>query len=232
MDYALVEILLIPDTNSSAIGQLISTIDSNEIEVAGNGTSKLEFTGRSQPLSEYIRVLGGIVYQDLSDEPIPIERIIAYQVGSYAPGVNGEPLELQYIPSEIVSNVTEVVITVELLNDNPPVLLLDSRDQETVDFVAFNCQGLTGSYSTNFTEDGEPVSLSHSSFSLTDADSGEIMLQYAFVQTMNSQDIGFERLLVQLSGGVTVSPVSDDFNLVLEGPASISDFTAVLRSIR
>ncbi len=233
LDYALVEILPSPDTNSSAvIGQLISIIDSNEIEVAGNGTSKLEFTGRSQPLSEYTRVLGGIVYQDLSDEPVPVERIVAYQVGSYAPGANAEPLELQYIPSEIVSNVTEVVITVELVNDNPPVLWLDSRDQDAVDFVAFSCQGLTGSYSTNFTEDGEPVSLSHSSFSLTDADIGETMILYAVVQTVNPQDIGFERLSVQLSGGVTLSPVSDDFSLVLEGPASISDFKAVLRSIR
>jgi hypothetical protein len=233
LDYALVEILPSLDTNSSVvIGQLISTIDSSEIEVAGNGTSKLEFTGRSQPLSEYTRVLGGIVYQDLSDEPVPVERIVAYQVGSYAPGANAEPLELQYIPSEIVSNVTEMVITVELINDNPPVLWLDSRDQDAVDFVAFNCQGLTGSYSTNFTEDGEPVSLSHSSFSLTDADIGETMLRYAVVQTVNPQDIGFERLSVQLSGGVTLSPVSDDFNLVLEGPTSISDFAAVLRSIR
>ena len=233
LDYALVEILPSPDTNSSAIiGQLISTIDSNEIEVAGNGTTKLEFTGSSQPLGEYTRVLGGIVYQDLSDEPIPVERIVAYQVGSYAPGANAEPLELQFIPSEIVSNVTEVVITVELSNDNSPVLLLDSRDQDDADYVAFNCQGLTGSYSTNFTEDGEPVSLSHTSFSLTDADIGETVLQYAVVQMVNPQDIGFERLSVQLSGGVTLSPVSDDFSLVLEGPASISDFTAVLRSIR
>ena len=153
-------------------------------------------------------------------------------MGSNAPDADVGSLELQYIPSELVSNVTELVITVELVNDNQPVLLLDSRDQPAVDFVAFNCQGVTGSYSTNFTEDGEPVSLSHSSFSLTDADSGETMLQYAVVQTVNSQDAGFERLLVQLSGGVTLSPVSDDSNLVLEGPASISDFTAVLRSIR
>ncbi|MCG8625882.1 MAG: hypothetical protein MJE68_28280, partial [Proteobacteria bacterium] len=69
-------------------------------------------------------------------------------------------------------------------------------------------------------------------FSLTDADIGETVLQYAVVQMVNPQDIGFERLSVQLSGGVTLSPVSDDFSLVLEGPASIGDFTAVLRSIR
>ena len=112
------------------------------------------------------------------------------------------------------------------------MLLLDSRDQDDIDYVAFNCQGLAGSYSTNFTEDGEPVLLSHTSFSLTDADVGETMLQYAVIQTVNSQDIGFERLSVQLSGGVTLSPVSDDFSLVLEGPAFISDFTAVLRSVR
>ena len=228
LDYALVQILPNPDTNSTAIGQLFSTIESNVIEVAGNGTSKLVFRGESQPLSEYTGVLRGIVYQDLSDEPIPTERIVAYQVGSNPP----EPLELQYTQNELISNITELMIAVELLNDNPPVLLLDSRDQATVDFVAFNCQGLIGSYSTNFTEDGEPVSLSHSSFSLTDADSGETTLQYAVVQTVNPQDVGFERLSVQLSGGVTLSPVSDDFNLVLEGPGSISDFTAVLRSIR
>ena len=230
LDYALVQILPAPDANSSAIGQLVSTVESGVIEVTGNSTSKLEFHGESQPLSEYVRVLRGVVYQDLSEEPIPVERIIAYQVGSNPP--EDEPLEFQYVPSEVTSNVTDLVVAVELLNDNPPMLLLDTRDQVSTVPVLPDCRGLNGSYSTIFTEDGEPVPLSHSSFSLTDADSGETMLQYAVVQVVNPQDVGFERLSLQLSGGITQSPISDDLSLVLEGPASISDFTAVLRSIR
>ena len=230
LDYALVEILPDSDTNDSAVGQLISTVDSDAIRVDQNGTTKLEFQGASQPLSEYIRVLRGIVYRDTSEEPNPADRIVVYQVGSNVPV--DEPIELQYAPSETVSNITELVVTVELINDNPPVLLLDARDQADVDFIAPDCVGRVGSYSTSFVEDEEPVYLSHSSFSLTDADSGETFLQYAVVEVVDAQDVGFERLSVQLSGGVTLSSRSDDFTLILEGPAPIDDFSTVLRSIR
>ena len=227
LDYALVQIL--PNT-TTAIGHLVSTVQSNTIEVTGNGSSKLEFRGESQSLSEYTRVLRGVLYRDTSEEPSPSVRMIAYQVGSN--NAANEPLELLYTSSEVVSNVTELVVAIELLNDQPPVLLLDSRNPSTIDYVAFDCIGLAGSYSTNFTEDEEPVLLSHSSFSLTDADSGETTLQYALVQVVNPQDFGFERLSAQLSGQVTLSSASDDLQLILEGPASIDDFTSVLRSIR
>ena len=230
LDYALVLILPGPDSNDSAIGRLISTVQSNAITVAGNGSSRLEFRGESQPLSEHTRVLRGVVYQDLSDEPSPVDRVVAYQVGSSIPST--EPIELQYTSSEVVSNVTELVVTIELVNDNSPVLLLDMREQSAIDSVAFDCIGLVGSYSTNYTEDGPPVLLSHSSFSLSDADSGETTILYAVVQVLNPQDVGFERLSVQLSGSVTLSSASDDLNLILEGPASISDFTSTLKSIR
>ena len=223
LDYALAQIL------PPSPGLLLATIQSNSITLVGNGTARLEFRGESRPLGEYVEVLRGVVYQDASEEPLGVDRVIAYQIGSSV--IMNEPVELQYTPNDVVSNVSEFFVTVELLNDNQPQLLLDTRDQSTV-LVLPQCMGVVGSYSINFNEDSSPVLLSHSSLSITDADSGENVITYAFVEISDAQDIGFERLSVQASENITVSAENSDVRLVLMGPASLEEFTAVLQTIR
>ena len=227
LDYALVQVLDRP--NSTTPGVLLTSVNSAGVNISGNGTNKLEIRGESRSLEEYIQILRGVMYQDSSAEPDPMDRTIAYQVGTNpSPG----PIELQYQPGDMVSNVSEFIVSVALINDNPPQLLLDTRDPATLNFTLPDCS-TPGSFSTEFTEDGPPVTLSHGTLTITDADSGDRnIIQYAIVEITGPLDTGFESLSVEASGGITVRGGTSAERLVLEGPATLEVFAAVLRTVR
>ena len=228
LDYALVEVTMENDT--VVPGQLVSTVNVDGVTVTGNETQRLEFNGESRSLSDYVAILRGVVYQDLAAEPEDIDRIIQFQVGSNPP--SNETLDFQLLPNEMTSEIEEFLIAVSLLNDNPPQLLLDSRDQSSVNPIHLPCRDVQGSFSTVYIEDSEPVSLSHPTLAITDNDSGENVIEFAFVEVLNPQDIGSERLIVDLSSGVTLSAGSSEVRLNLVGLASLAQFETVLRTVR
>ena len=221
LDYAIVELL------DSAPGWLLSTASSPAVTVAGNGSSTLTFSGASRPLADYELVLRGVVYVDPAEEPLVITREIAYQVGS-------DPLPqiaLEYAPRDTVSNVSILPVSVELINDWVPEMRLDTRDPANITLTLPDCTA-EGSYSTTFSEDGAPVPLSHASLSITDADTGDTTIAWALVELLDGQDGNLESLQVTTSGGVTLDAAdSSNSRLLLQGPASVTEFEAVLRTV-
>ena len=233
LDYAIVEIINASGNASDALGELVAMVSSDVIEISGNGTSMIVLTGESRPLYEYISVLRGVVYQDLSAEPADMSREVAYQVGSDP--LPGQPLELGDSDGEMISDIATFTVTVRLLNDNPPQLSLDQRAQNMADLVLSACEGVSGSYSTEFAEDSSPIPISHSSLQITDPDNGENMIDFAIVEILDAQDGGQERLSVNLTnseGAVSVSVGdSDDLRIVLTGPAPLQEFESALRLV-
>ena len=217
LDYAIVEVL------EGAPGVLIVTLSLPEIVVSGNGSSALVFSGESQSLSNYEQILRRVVYVDAEEEPLPIAREIAYQVGS-DPAMS---ISLNYTLSETTSNVAVFQVSVELINDQSPVIQLDTRG--TTNLTLPECTA-EGSYSTMFTENSSPALLSHSSLTITDADSGETTIYWASVQLLNAAED--DLLGYQYSGAVTLNTTaSSDTRLWLQGPASIAEFEAALRTV-
>ena len=208
LDYAIVEVL------GDAPGVLLATTSTPDITISGNESKSLIFIGASQSLSNYEQVLRYVVYEDTSEEPLVVTREIAYQVGSDPDSV----IALNYSESETTSNVVVFQIFVEVVNDQIPVIQLDTRTLGS----NTDC-----SYSTNYTEDSSPSSLSHYSLSITDADSGNTTLYWATVEVLDP--VGNDESL-HYSGAINVN-VSYNHRLVLQGPASIAEFEAALHTV-
>jgi Notch-like protein len=218
LDYGIVEIL------EDAPGVLIATISLPGITVTGDGSRVIIFSGASQSLNNYEQVLQGVMYEDTAEEPLPITREIAYQVGSDS----GLVVALNYTSSETTSNVTTFQVLVELINDQTPEIQLDTRTSASL--MLPECTE-TGSYSTTFTEGGNPVHLSDDSLTITDADSGDTTLHWATVELVHTTN---EELLQTLhySGDVLVNTsASSNTRLVLQGPASLAEFEAALHAV-
>ena len=227
LDYAIVQVLS-SDNTSQPLGALFSLVGSDAITVSGNGSSLLVFRGESRALTEYESVLRGILYQDLSDEPVAMSREVAYQVGSNP--LPGQPLQLQEGDGEMVSEVAILAVEVGLLNDNAPSLFRDIPPED-----AGVCEGVAGSYLVEYVEDGEPVLVSPLSLEVRDRDSGEDVVEYAVVEVLDARDVGLERLSVNLSDSSPLSvsaEESSDFRLVIRGSASLQHYQAALTSIR
>ena len=224
LDYAIVQVSGLP-----VIGQLFSTAESSMLSVSGNGTTMLVITGESRPLSDYISVLRGVVYQDLAEEPANTDRIIAYQVGSTI--VPNQPIQLEDTPGETTSNIVLFTVSVRLINDQQPMLSLDQGSQTD---LPSPCLGSPGSYFTMYMENqANPVPLSNSSLVISDGDSGESLIHFAEVQILNPADRGLERLGVTLQENSSISVLegSDDFKIILSGPAQLQDYEVALRSV-
>ena len=220
--YAVVQVL------HPAPGTLLSLVANDLISVAGNETSKVTFQGQAA-LADYQAVLRGVAYQDLAPEPVPVNRTVAYQVGSETPVIN---IELISAPGETHSNISEFVITIVNINDNPPQILLDTRNETGTE--SFECpqSNTEGSFSTVFTEGSSPVAITDSSLSIVDLDVGmNNYIHSAVVEIVDPQNGMEEWLTVSLSSSITESPDSVPHRLVLQGPASASEYEAVLKTI-
>ena len=134
----------------------------------------------------------------------------------------------------------DVRVRVVILNNDPPSIDLDSRDRSVgfsglqpndFDFPDDFVYEESNSYLTKYTEDGNPVRLSHSSLDITDPDASSLVHR-AVVNITNIQDGNSERLSVVTESGITQSNESTTSWLVLNGPASHADFERVLYSVR
>ena len=104
-------------------------------------------------------------------------------------------------------------VTISLVND-PPILIL----------------GGNGDYLVEFVEDEGPISLtSASQFQLSDSDSP--LLQNATVILLEAPDQGSERIQINVSIPSSLTVISDLHSMLIEGPASPSDFAAVFRAV-
>ena len=216
LDYAIVQLL------GNAPGVLLATSSLPGITVTGNGSNSIIFLGESRSLSDYEQVLRGVVYEDTAEEPLPISREIAYQVGSEP----GTMITLDFSPSLITSNVTLLQVLVELVNDQVPVIVLDTRSSNNPVSSGCPVEGVT--FATSYTEDGNPVPLSDSSLNISDADSGDTTISWATVEILLPRDEDSLRY----SGPVPVNvSASTSTRLVIQGPASIAQFEAALRSV-
>ena len=215
LDFAVVEIL------GGAPGALVATATLPGISVTGSGSNSLIFMGASQSLSNYEHVLRGVEYEDTSEEPLFLTREIGYQVGSDP----GSMVALNYSESETLSNVAVFQVSVQTINDQMPEILLDTRTSSGP--VLPGCS-VPGSYSTNYTEDNAPVSLSDGSLSIRDSDSGETHLLWVSVELLEptSEDS------LNYSGALEINTtVSSAVHLVIQGPASIAEFETALRTV-
>lgn len=189
------------------------------VSFSGNGTSELEFFGL-RTLSVYKTILSSIFYQDLSEEPDLLERIVVYQVFSGATN----------------STVVRFTINIETINDNPPVLQLDTRNislsvsPSEPEFAGFSIDTTPGNYLAIFEEGSSAVPLTDSSLTISDDDVGDKVIQSAFIELTNPGDGAEERIIVTLLSGIAGDISSH--RLQLQGSGTHEEYMAVLRTIR
>ena len=125
-------------------------------------------------------------------------------------------IQLQVSDGRFDSNVASVFVTVDPVNDNPPVIDL-----------SIGAEGL--GFQTTFTEGGLLVFLVAQDASLTDADSD--IIHSVAVTITNPLDGSLEQLSAfALVRGVTVEIVNSSA-IVLTGPAPAPDFEFVLQTV-
>ena len=204
-------------------GVLLTAESSSGISIFGNGTKVVQFEGLRSVVA-YQQVLRQVSFYDATEEPVAGVVNIHYQV--FTPGSSPVPATF--------------VLSVQVINDNAPVLRLDTRDTDDptfngVDptiFGGLETVQLEGAYFTTFVEDGPPVPLSHQSLTLMDQDSETTVIMSAVVYITDAQDTGLEEVTVELSQGVELGPNSTAMRLNLDGPVSLSAMAAVLRTVR
>ena len=109
-----------------------------------------------------------------------------------------------------------VTILLVAINDNAPVVDLDSSDVSP-----------SLGYQTTFTEGSSGAAISSSPV-LTDADTGSAGIDHITVSLLNPFDDPLEFITANSSGQVTVFPASGGVTVQLLGPASLQEFTTVL----
>ena len=127
-------------------------------------------------------------------------------------------------PQQPLQRVIEVVANDGLLQSKPTY--------STINIVSVNDPPLlllssSGDFNTSFVEDGPAVSLTDSSFSLSDPDSPA--LQSAVISVSNVMDFGSEFLSIS-SQHVDVAQQSDT-EIALVGAASVADFASALQTL-
>ena len=220
LDYAIVALL------DSAPGWLLSPTSAPGITITGNSSSQLLFQGTSRSLSDFEEILRGVAYVDPSEEPLVVIREIAYVVGLEPV----EPISLNVTPRATISLVKILTVSVEVINDQPPLIRLDTRDPANVTLTLANCTA-DGSFSTSFIEDGLPARLSDPSLSITDADEGSNSIAMATVELLAAPDGDLESLHLPASEAVELVPeLSSRTRLVLSAAAT-SDIEAALLTV-
>ena len=207
----------------ASTGVLVSAGSNSNISTFGNGTTSVHLQGLHSVVT-YQQVLQGVYFYDPNEEPLPGVVTIHYQV----------------FAARTSSILATFALTVQVVNDNAPVLLLDVRDMDDLTFSGFNQTNFSdftmaqreGAYFTTFVEDGPSVPLSHPSLTLTDLDSGSNSIAYAVVTITDAEDAGQEELTVEQSQGVVLASDSTTVRLNLLGPVSLNAMAAVLRTVK
>ena len=204
-------------------GVLVSAGSNGGISTFGNGTRSVHFEGLRSVVT-YQQILREVHFYDANEEPMPGTIRIQYQV----------------FTARTSSLSAAFTLTVQVVNDNAPALILDVRDMDNSTLSGFgqiNNSDFTivqteGAYFTMFIEDGPSVPVSDQSLIITDMDSGTNIIAYAIVNITDAQDAGQEELTVELSQGVVLASDSNTVRLNLLGPVSLNAMAAVLRTIK
>ena len=145
-------------------------------------------------------ILQSIQYRNTDPEPIIEDRVVVFTV---------------YDGLEIAT--ANVTIRINTINDNPPVI-----DLNTTDITSFDSQ-------TTFIEGSQPILILGTAIAITDGDSDGESLQYINVTLTGSTD-ATEQITATSNGLVRVFVISSTM-LQLLGPAAHADFINVLSSL-
>ena len=149
-------------------------------------------------VSTYTRVLSELEFGNTADEPTHGTRVV----------------QLRLFDGQFFSDILSLFITVQPLNDNPPLLDLSA-----------SADGL--GFQTTFMEGGMFVFIVGQDLTLVDVDGSDI--QNITVTLTNNMDGTAEQLNAFSFGQVRV--LSSDNAIVLQGPASPSEFELVLQTV-
>lgn len=149
-------------------------------------------------VSTYTRVLSELEFGNTADEPISGTRLV----------------QLRLYDGQFFSDILSLSVSVQLLNDNPPLLDLSA-----------GADGL--GYQTTFTEGGMFVFIVGPDLILMDVDGSAI--QNITVTLTNNMDGSTEQLSAFSVGQIRV--LSSENSIVLQGPASSSEFELALQAI-
>lgn len=149
-------------------------------------------------VSTYTRVLSELEFGNTADEPTLGTRLV----------------QLRLFDGQFFSDILSISVTVQLLNDNPPLLDLSS-----------STDGL--GYRTTFREGGMFVFIVGPDLTLTDVDGSDI--QNVTVTLTNNMDGIAEQLSAFSFGQVRV--LSSQNTLILQGPASPNEFELALQAV-
>ena len=152
-------------------------------------------------VSTYTRVLSELEFGNTANEPTLGTRLV----------------QLRLFDGEFFSDILSLSVTVQLLNDNPPLLDLSSSEE-----------GL--GYQSTFTEGGMFIFVVGSDLTLIDEDGSDI--QNITVTLTNNMDGSVEQLINAFSFQIgQVSILSSGNTIILQGPASPIEFELALQSI-
>ena len=164
-----------------------------------NASSHVLQLNGTQSVETYVSVLEKIQFGSTALEPLSANRIVGFSVKD----------------DDFTSNTVAITITIDLINDNIPVLDLSSSTD------GFN-------FETTFVEDGFFVFAADSDATVTDADGGTI--EYIRVYIENPLDGNLEQISTfSTSRDITVQQNSTGLYLI--GPALTTSFESTLRSI-
>ena len=179
-----------PDVQVGQVGTLsVGPPPPSMVVRSENSGQLLELSGSFTP-EEATVVLQTLTFANGDSEPDPASRFVAISLSDGT-----------------FSSTARVEVDIELVNDNPPRIDLDTASP-----------GI--GYTTVFTEGSPAVALTGSMVSLTDADSGATELVSLRVELTNARDGASERLSVRGSGGLQVQFGPNNHSATITAPES------------
>ena len=179
-----------PDVQVGQVGTLsVSPPPPSVVVRSENSGQLLELSGSFTP-EEATVVLRTLTFANGDSEPDPASRFVTISLSDGT-----------------FSSTARVEVDIELVNDNPPRIDLDTASPGV-------------GYTTVFTEGGPAVALTGSVVSLTDADSGATELVSLSVELTNARDGASEKLSVRGSGGLQVQFGPNNHSATITAPES------------
>ena len=170
----------------------------------------------SQNNDRSLIVSGSLTPSTASD----ILRSLQFGNNQQEPSSNSRYLQIKLFDGihTISSNLTEIKI--ELINDNIPIISLDSDSTD-------------GNYYTVFTEDGAPVLLTAADVELTDLDDTQVSTFTLTASLLIGPDSSDEGLLItsNIEGNYEVILSSDNHTIIISGTNTLSTWEGILTSI-
>ena len=209
------ENITVVDADSLPIERIIISLSSSSLQpdeigsislgtpptsVSDDGLT-LEYSGSRTP-EDVITLLSTLTFENTDPEPDSVSRLISVTIS------DGD-FDARF--------TTEILI--KLVNDNEPLIDLDTDSAEN------------GS-SVTFTEEGSPILITRG-VSITDGDRGAVGLEYVRIELLDGQDGAFEGLLLSQVPALNVEYSPDNHSIVLSASESsnFASFESALSSV-